>query len=190
MKPVRFESGRRQRGAVMVISLLLLLIMTVLALSASQTTRMQERMAGNSRDHDLALQSAEAGVRGAERWIKDLAAAPSPCASGKCNVYELDVPANDKSQTKPLIYRNQTWWDGVAQSYTASSDIKGSSSEPGMAKANPQFMIEEQEDVPDALSVPPTGPPPSRLYYKITARGVGGSDQSAVVIQSTWSRRF
>ena len=34
----------RQRGAILVVSLLLLLVMTVLALTASQSTRMQERI--------------------------------------------------------------------------------------------------------------------------------------------------
>jgi len=176
----------------MVVSLLLLLIMTILALGASQTTRMQERMAGNARDHDLALQSAEAGVRGAERSIKALTLAPVPCTSVKCDVFELNIPENDKSQSKPMIYRDQEWWDSVAQSYTGSTNIKGSGTgdEIGMAKENPQFLIEEFEEVPDALSVPPSGPPPSKIYYRITSRGVGGTAQSAVVIQSTWARRF
>ena len=191
MQSMQLNSSNRQRGAVMVVSLLLLLIMTILALSASQTTRSQERMAGNARDHDLALQSAEAGVRGGERWIKALTTAPSPCATGKCDVYELGVPENDKSQTKPVIYRDQSWWDGVTQKYTASSAIKGTEgTDAGMAKAEPQFLIEEFETVPDALSVPPTGPPPAKVHYRITSRGVGGSDNSAVVIQSTWARRF
>jgi len=182
----------REHGAVMIVSLLLLLIMTVLALGASQATRMQERMAGNARDHDLALQSAEAGLRAGERWIKSLVTAPSPCAAAKCQVYELGVPQNDQSQTKPLIYRDQAWWTSMSQAYTASGTITGSGkdTEIGMAKQDPEFLVEELEEVPDALTVPPTGPPPSKMHYRITSRGIGGSDKSAVVIQSTWARRY
>ena len=40
----------RQRGAVLVVALLMLLIMTVLGVTAMQMSRMEERMAGNSRD--------------------------------------------------------------------------------------------------------------------------------------------
>jgi Tfp pilus assembly protein PilX len=60
----------------------------------------------------------------------------------------------------------------------------------GMARADPQFVVEEMEEVPDALSVPPTGPPPSRFYYRITSAAQGGSQQAQVVLQSTFARRF
>ena len=64
--------------------------------------------------------------------------------------------------------------------------IKGS----GMAGADPQFVVEEIEDVPDSLTVPPSGPPPSRIYYRITSGAQGGSAQARVVLQSTFARRF
>ncbi|HEY5758074.1 MAG TPA: PilX N-terminal domain-containing pilus assembly protein, partial [Steroidobacter sp.] len=64
MKPSRHAPRfvTRQHGAALVISLLLLLIMTLLGLGASQSTRLQERMAGNQRDQELALQAAEAAL--------------------------------------------------------------------------------------------------------------------------------
>jgi len=61
---------RPQKGAVLVVSVLLLLVMTVLALTASQSTRLQERMAGNARDLDLSFQAGEAGLREAEQRIE------------------------------------------------------------------------------------------------------------------------
>src|SRR5688572_905471 len=93
----------RQQGAVLVVSLLLLLVMTILALGASQATRMQDRMATNLRDSDLALQSAEAGIRTAERLVDDpnLTAAPFACSSGRCQIYEVNIlPANIAFQTQ------------------------------------------------------------------------------------------
>lgn len=74
--PVRL-SMKQQRGAVLVVSLLLLLVMTVLALGASQTTRLQERMSANMRDRDLAFESSEAGLRNGERIIDSLTVAPT-----------------------------------------------------------------------------------------------------------------
>jgi len=190
MKQMQPSFRQSQGGAVLVVSLLLLLVMTVLALASSQATRMQERMAGNARDHDLALQSAEAGLRAAERWVKALSTAPNPCSAGKCQVYELGIPDNDQSTA--IIYRDNSWWNSKAWSYASTDLIKGSGSglEVGMAKQDPQYFVEQFEEVPDALSVPPTGPPPARMHYRITSRGVGGTDTSAVVLQSTWSRRF
>ena len=185
--PVNF-SMKQQRGAVLVVSLLLLLVMTVLALGASQTTRLQERMSSNMRDRDLAFESSEAGLRNGERIIDSQVVAPSPCTSGRCQVYDRTILPSS------IAFQDQTWWNTNSWSYvtdetfstTAANAIKGS----GMAGADPQFVVEEIEDVPDSLTVPPSGPPPSRIYYRITSGAQGGSAQARVVLQSTFARRF
>lgn len=185
-------SRRAQRGAVMVVALLLLFVMTVLALGASQATRMQERMAGNARDYDLAFQSAEAALRSAERLIDNpsLTAPPALCSSGRCRVFELNVLPDD------IAYRDASWWDANAWAYSTTNDwtetLGDSISDPdaGLARRDPQFVIEEVEEVPDSLTIPPTGPPPSRIYYRITAAAQGGTETAQVVLQSTFARRF
>jgi len=190
--PVRL-SMKQQRGAVLVVSLLLLLVMTVLALGASQTTRLQERMSANMRDRDLAFESSEAGLRNGERIIDSLTVAPTPCTSGRCQVYDRAFLPT------AMAFQTQTWWDTQSWGYktdvtfdsthrTAASGglISGS----GMAGADPQFVVEELEEVTDALTVPPTGPPPSRIYYRVTSASQGGSAQAQVVLQSTFARRY
>lgn len=188
----RFELAPAfQSGAVLVTSMLLLLVMTVLALGASQATRMQERMAGNARDRDLAFQSAEAGLRKAERLIDDpaLSSAPFACSSGRCQVWELSLLPPD------IAYRSVTdWWGANAWAYstddqwtaTPSTQIAGNR----LARRDPMFVVEEVEEVPDSLTIPPTGPPPSRIYYRITSSAEGGSNRAVVVLQSTFARRF
>lgn len=183
------STKRYQSGAVLVVSLLLLLVMTVLALGASQATRMQERMAGNARDHDLALQSAEAALRTGERLIDDptLTTAPIACSTGRCKFYELNVlPGN-------VAYQSTAWWTANAWNYSSANSWSTAGTEmsgPGLARQDPQFFIEELEDVPDTLTIPPTGPPPSRMYYRITSSAQGGSNTAQVVLQSTFARRF
>jgi type IV pilus assembly protein PilX len=183
------SSSNRQRGAVLVVSLLLLLVMTVLALGTSQATRMQERMAGNSRDHSLALQAAEAGLRAGERLVDDPAktTAPFVCSSGHCEIYELGTLTWDLN----LSYADQAfaikdWWTTNAWDYAASQQIGGTD----LAHADPQYYIEEMEEVTDSLTIPPSGPPPSRIYYRITSRAEGGTPTAQVVLQSTFARRF
>lgn len=186
--PTFFKS---QQGAALIVSLLLLLVMTILAISASQMTRMQERMAANTRDRDLALQSTEAGLRNGERVVDGFTSAPIPCSAAPCTVYELNILSTD------LAYRDKPWWDANAWRYATSnnptttvaavgSGIRGN----GMAGDDPYFVIEELEEVTDSLTIPPTGPPPSRFYYRITAAGQGGTDSSQVVLQSTFARRY
>ena len=59
----------RQRGAVLVVSLLILLVMTVLGVAAMGTTTLQERMANNNRQQQVAFQAAEAALRAAEIYL-------------------------------------------------------------------------------------------------------------------------
>ena len=46
---------QRQRGAILVTSLLLLIVLTVLGVAMMRMTNMQERMAGNTRDVNLGV---------------------------------------------------------------------------------------------------------------------------------------
>ena len=59
----------RQTGAVLVVSLLILLVMTVLGVAAMGTTTLQERMANNNRQQQVAFQAAEAALRAAETYL-------------------------------------------------------------------------------------------------------------------------
>jgi len=54
-----------QRGAALIIALLLLLVMTVLGITSIQSSTVQTRMAANSDDRNRALQAAEHSLRAA-----------------------------------------------------------------------------------------------------------------------------
>ena len=53
----------RQRGVVLVIALVMLLVVTMLSVSTLSQTAQQERMSGNVRDRNMAFQAAEAAVQ-------------------------------------------------------------------------------------------------------------------------------
>jgi len=58
-----------QRGAVLVIAMLLLLVMTLLGVSGVENSLLEERMSGNFHDSYTAMQSAETALRVAEKWL-------------------------------------------------------------------------------------------------------------------------
>lgn len=58
--------GHRQSGAILIVTLLFLVILTLIGLSAMSTTTFEEKMSGASRDWNLALAAAEAAIRDAE----------------------------------------------------------------------------------------------------------------------------
>lgn len=176
----------RQRGAILVVSLLLLLVMTVLALTASQTTRLQERMAGNARDLDLAFQAGEAGLRGAEKRI-DQALAPKGVKDlNKCLQDEDFDPEACDAVDRPgatLDYRVQTqpWWDENALALDASLYA---------VMQEPQFITEVRADITDTLSIGGSTPKSGTVYYVNTSRAVGATDTAVTVVETTYAVRY
>lgn len=61
-----------QRGAALFIALILLLVLTLLGISSSNTSILQERMIANSTETQLAFQRAEAGLRQIEAVTQEV----------------------------------------------------------------------------------------------------------------------
>lgn len=53
----------------MIVALIMLLLLTIIGLSSMRGTSLQENMAGNMRDGNLALQASEAALRKAEEVV-------------------------------------------------------------------------------------------------------------------------
>ncbi|AXA68626.1 MULTISPECIES: pilus assembly PilX family protein [Pseudomonas] len=62
------KSVERQQGAVLIVTLVMLLLMTLIALASMRGTTLQERMAGNARDQSQAFQASEMAQRQAEAF--------------------------------------------------------------------------------------------------------------------------
>jgi type IV pilus assembly protein PilX len=65
-----------QRGVVLVTSLLLLLVVTIMALSMFRSFGMQEKIAGNVREKQRAIQAAASTLQYAEWWLATQSNAP------------------------------------------------------------------------------------------------------------------
>jgi Tfp pilus assembly protein PilX len=59
-------TAKQQSGVVLVISLIMLLALTLIGVTSSNVTSLEEKMAANTKDMNLAFQSAEAALRAAE----------------------------------------------------------------------------------------------------------------------------
>jgi len=56
---------KNQRGAALLVSLVLLLLLTILALTSARTAMLQQRMSSNLQQQNLAFQAAENGIKAA-----------------------------------------------------------------------------------------------------------------------------
>lgn len=64
-------NAARQRGAILVIALIMLLLLTIIGLTSIRGTSLQESMSGNLRDTNISLQAAEAALRKGEAIVTD-----------------------------------------------------------------------------------------------------------------------
>jgi type IV pilus assembly protein PilX len=168
----RFIIRGPERGAILVTSLLLLLVVTIIGLSVMQMTRMQERMSGNSSDANLAFQGAETGLRGAESKVLAFTKLPALCASSPCDtVYNKDV-------LPPLNNKDEDYWADKATQFDDTN--LGSDFD-----EKPQYIIEQMAFVPFSSEF---GDITGRDFYQSSGRSTGGTGGAAAVVQSTFAR--
>ena len=83
----------RQQGAVLVVSLVMLVVLTLLGVSVMNMTQLQERMAGNQQEDTQAFQSAETGLSAG--FSDDAAWNPTPGFSVNGTVASVSANNND-----------------------------------------------------------------------------------------------
>lgn len=198
----RIPSRRRQSGAVLVVALLFLLIITMLGVTSMQSTTAEERMSGNARDQNNSLQAAEAALRDA--WY-DINGVCSPGATscvprpsvitgatgfgnntatiGSCSTDGLCLPNGTYPKYTLLDISNWSASGAGAVSpitlgtYTmAAADTKF----PQVAQ-QPQYVIEALCTPDSTSSIGGVGCP--KYYYRITARGFGGNSNTQITLQ-------
>ncbi|MEQ6341543.1 MAG: PilX N-terminal domain-containing pilus assembly protein [Gammaproteobacteria bacterium] len=168
-----------QRGSVLIVSMLMLLVLTIIGITAMGTSTLEEKMAGNSRDQNLAFQAAEAGLRDAEAYVEGMAAVAA--FNGTGGLY------NTSTALAPDIYSNATWTGGASIAYRGSAI-------PGV-NTQPRYIVEF------VSTTGKTNPELESCYgcatgegmvtnVRITARGTGGSDNATVILQEYYGKRF
>lgn len=162
---------RPQQGAVLIVSLLILIVMTLIGVASMQTTTLQERMAGNLRDLDLAFQAAETGLRDGEALL-NLAVVP-PFNNSNGLYQPAAAGANPRWQTV-------AWTDATQVRVYDTTAIDGLADQP-------RHIIEELPIDCSGGSLE-AGTALERCYYRITARASGGTSNAVVMLQSTFKR--
>lgn len=134
-----------------------------------QSTILQDRMTGNLQDHELAFQAAEAALREAESLLRNNTPEHFTNSGG---LYR--VGADNRPNWLSDID------DGGNGTLTYGEDIDRTSS-------RPVYYIEQIDSIMapgvDLSSFP------EPVYYRITAKGFGGSEDSVTVITTVFKSR-
>jgi type IV pilus assembly protein PilX len=165
-----------QRGYVLITSLLLLVVVTMLAVSMFRSFGVEEKIAGNVRDKQRALQAAETAQQYAERWLATTPIIPATvtCTAGmNANLGNFQV-CQKNSMPHPEIL---PWATPTTYTPTVPTQMSIAASGPGSYSQAPQFYISFMGASPSV-----TG----GVIYQVDAVGYGGSPSSVAVVESTF----
>ncbi|MDP5208468.1 pilus assembly protein [Microbulbifer sp. 2205BS26-8] len=172
-----FSMLHPQRGATLLVGLVILLLMTFIGLAAMRGSGMQELMAGNMRDRQLAFQAAEAALREAENRV--------------LNTFNtMTFNGNTAGQVEDMAGATNSgfWLEYTWEGASISTNLKPQ----GVAK-RPVYVIERVTTQLVNSGADGSGVDqesrnkiPSTPTYRITSRGVGGTENAVVILQSTF----
>jgi type IV pilus assembly protein PilX len=197
---------------VLVVALIFLLLLTILAISASSRSLLQERMVGGLRNAQQAEMGAEAALRGAEwrLWSLPARGIRLSCPSDSLpNCYQYD-PASPVADVTAFRQGAGGWpTDGSTEylgdsgefDYTTLAQSSLASDQRPIARLakNPRYIIERlgQETPPGVGSQIEGGvtavygssstPSTALWIWRITARSTGGSANTVRTVESTYA---
>lgn len=184
-----YQERHLQRGVVLVSSLLLLLVITIMALSMFRSFGMQEKIAGNMREKQRALQAAESAQTYAEQWLIGNSATSPPVVCNSLlnanalqgqicsNKLWLSVPAGVPVTTVPWVVGGLA--TGVGVTYVPLGMTVNTSPASNTFYGKPTFYISDA-----GQSIDPNVP---GEIYQIDAFGYGGNGNTAAVVESTYA---
>jgi type IV pilus assembly protein PilX len=163
------SARQRESGFVLVISLLLLVVLTILAVSMFRTFGLQEIMSGNLREKTRAVDAAQSAIRYVEWWLTqgNNATTGTACAG----IVAAPVVCNTQIVSPTTI----PWPTGVTYNPNAAMII------------SPVGGVATYEQAPEYyIQYVGAAAGGNGGLYRITAVGWGGNASAVAVLQSTY----
>lgn len=167
-----------QAGMVLLLCLLFLMALTLLGLSASADTILQNKLAANLQETERARQSALSALSWAEHWLLEVDGPVPATCSAPCNGLNLhaagDLPPHPESGSF-------SWW--LDQGHEAGINPLNGERIATLSSGSfnpPVWLIQVVKNIPPAEN----GTPDLQVWYRILARGSGQSETAVSVIES------
>jgi type IV pilus assembly protein PilX len=188
----------KESGVVLVVSLIMLMLITLIGVSAMQNTGLEEKMAGNLRDRNMAFQAAEAALRDAEADISNVggnvpprisgvsdftvdcgAATPNVGDDGLCYSFPaLDYVGANIAPPNPITWPTVNMMTG-APSVPYGRFTGAQAIQPDRLSAQPRYIIQAINGL-GAYCNSRGG----KFCYRITVRAQGANPNTVVWLQS------
>lgn len=152
-----------QKGAALVIGLVLLISLTILGIGALSTTSLEQRMAGNMGDLNLAFNSAETAGQLYTNYIMTRSDFPRnrnlPEAWWNNNAFDAD------------------WWGSDLNTITHGAPLPEVYSQPRIVVEDVDLFVRDSDVIGHAYTASGTE------HIRLTTRGTGYSRNTQVIIQ-------
>ena len=165
-----------QSGAVLIVSLIMLLLLTLIGATGMQNTALEEKMAGNMRDKNLAFQAAESALKDAETSLAVLPTFYNTGTGGTASTAGY-YSSTSTIPTASAILTDSFW--------TSQPTHTSSVTTLGNGISTPVYIIQEIGVADCAGAAVGSG---GCKNYRITARATGGTTDAVVILQSFYLR--
>ncbi len=176
-----------QRGAALLIGLVLIVVLILLSLSYTQSAIIQQRLAGNYKDISLAFQSSEAGARWGSAWLQSLGGGtlsrPFPCQSNCDNTSRVWLVGQYPSHPEP----GDTFWASARIYGVDPADDINLGQHVPLVSSQPRFIMEEQYFRRDDLA---GDPQIGVAYFRVGSLGNGRRQNSDSIVRTVVAKRF
>jgi type IV pilus assembly protein PilX len=187
MRLSRHPVGARQRGMVLIASLLLLLVVTLLAVAMFRSMGLDAKIAGNVREKQRALHAAESAQQYAEWWLTtngNSTQAPVGCnavLNGNLGQGQICNTTLQALNINPAIVPWQISGSPVGVTYVPTGMNATGVTAAGVSAANtyatsPAFYIGIVGPAADGQGI----------VYQIDAVGYGGTQNTVAIVESTY----
>lgn len=173
----RSRTPFRERGMVLVASLLLLVVVTILAVGLFRGFGLDEKIAGNTREKQRALQAAESAQQYAEWWLSNGNAGSNITCASVVTSSVGQVCSNILTNVASLPWKMSG--NNVGVTYAPPNMNVTTTIAAGTYYATPAFYI-------SYLGIGTSASGGQGAVYQIDAVGYGGSPSTAAVVESTY----
>jgi type IV pilus assembly protein PilX len=187
---------RRQRGMTLVAGLIFLVILTLVSVLGFRNVTLSERMAGNSADRNVSLQSAESVGKEAITLIEAVLAGTAtwPTTSPNIGYYDHTTETPAMSSVMAIQGGGNTYWTAGNVTVSAATpstcaaaaafDWVNCSNQVSTKYAN---NADRGRYVIELISVTTSGSTTTRVY-RVTARSTGGTGESESILQTMYTK--
>ncbi len=178
----------RQKGSVLLVSLMILLILTIAGLTVINSSSIEGKVTGQFMDHQVAFNVGEAALLAVENWVEatalDVTAFTSACTKGLCFNGSDPAVISTCDANPSFPWKDSVLWNDDARAGVLPVTLDG-------VVFNTRYLVEFRCYLPRESPGPDSDPANSNDWaqlFRISVLANGNVDTTQVMLQSTYKK--